>query len=100
MKIRQLQSQIVETYLLTVGDATECEIRELREWVATGNSIYNNPYLLYSDSGCPMDFINGCRMGIEMDEDPSSFYGYMPDSADIVSPDNVGSVGPDSDLPF
>jgi hypothetical protein len=61
--------------LLTVNDVTEEEKRDLIEWVAAGNSVYDNPYSLYDDSGCPMDFINGCRIGIEMAEDHSRFFG-------------------------
>jgi len=79
MKIRQLQGQAVDLYLLTVdGGVTEGEENDLREWVADGNSVYENPYCLYDDSGRPMDFINGCRTGIEMAEDPSRFFKAWP----------------------
>jgi len=82
LKINQLQPQIVETYLLTVGDITDDEKRDLREWVASGKSVYDNPHSLYNDSGCPMDFINGCRLGIEMDEDLSHFTEIEPNDID------------------
>ena len=95
IKIRQLQCQVVETYLLTFDEITKCEKRDLQQWIAAGNSIYDNPYSIYSSSGCPMDFINGCRLGIEMAEDPSSFFGVDPDCPDYVDDDDW-----DDDLPF
>ena len=79
LKIKQLQEHIVETYLLTVDNITEAEKRELLEWVAVGNSVYDNPYSLYDDSGRPMDFINGCRTGVKMTED---FFGVEPEVID------------------
>lgn len=79
LKIKQLQSQIVETYLLTIGDITDSERQELLDWVAAGRSVYDNPCLIYDESGCPMDFINAVRMDLEMTENPSSFFGEEPD---------------------
>jgi len=92
LKTKQLQSRIVEAYLLTVNDVTESEKHDLREWVAAGNSVYDNPYSLSNDSGCPMDFINGCRTGIEMAEDPSHFMG--------IEPDDIGNSGWCEEHPF
>ena len=78
-KINQLQNGVVETYLLSVGNITDDEKRELREWVALGNSVYDNPYSLCDESGRPMDFINGCRIGIQTTGDPSCFTEIGPD---------------------
>lgn len=75
LKISQLHVQIAETYLLTVDGVTEDEKRAFREWVEAGNSIYDNPYSLYNESGCPMDFINGCRNGSELAAKPYEFLG-------------------------
>lgn len=91
LKIRQLQGQIEETYLLTVSDVTEDEKHAFREWVAAGNNIYDNPYSLFNESGCPMDFINGYRLGSMMFDNPSEFFGCEPDDAD---------GGWDDELPF
>jgi len=93
IKIRQLQGQIVETYLLTVGDITEDEMRDLLDWVAAGRSVYDNPCLICDESGRPMDFINACRMDLEMDEGHSDFFS---DEADA---DVYGGSWVD-DLPF
>ena len=81
IKIRQLQSQIMETYLLTIGDITEDEMEDLREWVAAGKSVYDNPCLICDESGRPMDFINACRMDLEMDEYPPNVFSDEPDTA-------------------
>ena len=75
IKINQLQLQIVDTYLLTVKDVTEDEKRGLNEWIKRGYSVYDNPYLISDASGSPMDFINGCRVGLDMDENPSCYFG-------------------------
>ena len=70
LKIRRLQS--VETYPLIVDNMTEDERHDLHEWVADGNSPYDNPFLLCDDSGRPMDYINACRMALEMFDDTSN----------------------------
>ena len=75
LKIKRLQRPIVETYLLTVGDITEDEMHALKEWIADGNSIYDNPYALCDGSGRPMDFINGLRTELDMYWNPSDYFG-------------------------
>ena len=69
IKISQLQSQIMDTYLLTIGDITEDEMKDLRDWVNAGKSVYENPCLICDESGRPMDFISACRMDLEMDDE-------------------------------
>jgi len=91
LKIAKLQRHIVETYLLTVDDITEYERYDLQEWVAAGNSVYDNPYMIYNDAGAPMDFINGCRVGMEMDEDSPNF---------SEEPDEIIGNGRNDSLPF
>lgn len=92
IKIRQLQGQIMETYLLTVDDITEDEMSDLKNWVAGGRSVYDNPCLVWDGSGRPMDFINACRLYAEMSRDPYRVFGCEPDAA--------GDDGWDDDLPF
>ena len=93
LKIKRLQSEIVDTYLLTIGDITEDELYALEEWVFfKGNSVYDNPYSVYDESGQLMDFINGCRIGFEMAEDFLRFHVGARDGID------VGDQG--EDLPF
>jgi hypothetical protein len=52
----------LKEYLEVIGSLTGDEKKELCEWVAVGNSVNDNPYMLYDESGWPMDFINGCRI--------------------------------------
>ena len=74
IKIRQLQGEIIETYLSAFDDVADDEVHDLHEWVAAGRSVYDNPCLIYDESGRPMDFINACRLDLEMTENPSDFF--------------------------
>ena len=56
----------LQDYLARIGPLTKDEKKELYEWVASGHSVYDNPYTLYAGSGGPMDFIEGLRIGNEM----------------------------------
>ena len=92
LKIRQLQPQIVDSYLLTVDNITDDETRDLKKWVADGRSVYDNPCLISDESGRPMDFINACRLDVEMSEDLPPFFWDDLDDAD--------NGDWDGDLPF
>ena len=52
-------------YMLTFGDMTEDEKNDLHEWVASGNSVYTNPYCYCDDSGHVMDYITAIRVNDE-----------------------------------
>ena len=93
LKIKLLQGQIVETYLLTVDDVTEQEKRGLEDWIAGGNSVFDNPYSVCNGSGLPMDYINGCRVGFDMYCNPSHYPGGVGPEGQIVNRD-------DEELPF
>jgi hypothetical protein len=54
---------------------TAGEKDELREWMAHGKSVNENPYLLYRENGCPMDFIAACRIAKETEASPQHFQG-------------------------
>jgi hypothetical protein len=62
LKIKRLQSQIVETYLTTIDDITEGERHALRDWVADGNGVYDNPGYYCDEKGNPMDYISAMRV--------------------------------------
>jgi hypothetical protein len=80
-------------YLLKIGPLTKEEKKELLEWVAYGHSVYENSYTLYDDSGCPMDFINGLRIGNEMRDHPEAFIG-----SDTAA--NADCADADGTIPF
>jgi hypothetical protein len=56
-------------YVETFDDMTKEEKDELREWLAHGNSVNSNPFLIYGDNGCLMDFVNASRFADEMAAD-------------------------------
>ena len=56
-------------YLKTIGELSTTEERDLRTWVADGNHVYDNPFLICAEDGWPMDYINALRVNIEMYED-------------------------------
>jgi len=91
IKIKQLRGQIMETYLQTIDSIAEREMADLLRWVYSGRSVYENPFLIYNESGRPMDFINGCRAAFEMDEEPPDSYlgnpcDFVDDCRDDVLP--------------
>ncbi len=76
-------------YLRCFPDATQEEIQDLREWVKSGNSPYDNGDYIATESGESMDFINARRFFEELCQN------YM------VAPNSVSeNVDPDDDLPF
>ena len=100
MKIKRLERQLrailykdLKEYIAVIGSLTGDEEIELREWVAKGNSVKNNPYLLYDESGWPIDFINGCRIGNDMYENPSNYAREEPATLNNI-------YNAEEDLPF
>ena len=85
-----LIKELIE-YLPTVRDITEDEKAELHEWVVSGFSVYDNPYTLSNDSGRTMDFIRGCRIGIDLRDNPSDYLGVDLDTE---------NEGRNDELPF
>jgi hypothetical protein len=58
---------------------------ELREWMAHGNSVNSNPYMIYGENGRLMDFIAASRIDRDMCENPDYYkqeYDGEPDALD------------------
>ena len=85
---RQLLLDEKKAYLSKLKTTPE-ERGKVRSWVNRGNSVYANPWLLYSESSFPMDFITAMRAVAEM-ETLESYNSYL----DI--PDDDSST----ELPF
>jgi hypothetical protein len=87
----------LKRYLAAVaaGPLTDEEKKDLGEWVASGHSVYDNPYFLYDESGCPMSFIEGCRFAEELWEGHDSHSGEGANGTD----DECYDVE-DEDIPF
>jgi len=56
----------LKEYMRANKGITKSEINELREWVASGNSVYDNPYFYSDESGWPMDYISAMRFDEEI----------------------------------
>jgi hypothetical protein len=52
---------------------TKDEKNELREWMAQGRSVNSNPFYVYGDNGCLLDFINASKAVEDMDEEHETF---------------------------
>ena len=63
----------LKEYEKNIGDITVEERKELRTWVSAGNSPYDNPHLLYSESGCPMDYVTATRIADDMMHSPQDY---------------------------
>jgi hypothetical protein len=55
-------------------DMTEEERNALHKWVADGNSPNDNPYTLYDGDGYIMDYLQACRIGADMMNNPDDYY--------------------------
>ena len=69
-------------YEVTIGYMTPDELKELREWVAAGNSVHCNPHILYGDDGHPMDYITANRIAEDMNRNPDNYHTEPKSCAD------------------
>ena len=53
-------------YIQIFGEMAKDEKNELCEWMAQGNSVNSNPFSIYGENGCLMDFINARQFVEEM----------------------------------
>ena len=94
---------------------TKDELRELEKWVASGRSPYDNGDYIYSENGCPMDFVSAMRFQDEMYEWWMSLseeereqelrelrgdYDTVSDSIIIDTEWSDPAMDPDAELPF
>jgi hypothetical protein len=96
MDLRNMSSKELETlseYEEIFDGMTAEEKEELREWMANGNSVNSNPYLLYGDNGELMDLLNARRVAEEMAAYPERF------RSPVVEDQENGSLLFD-DVPF
>jgi hypothetical protein len=96
MELRNLlrtELQTLQEYVKMFDSMTIEEKDELREWMANGNSINSNPYLLYGENGVLMDFIDARRTNEDMMANPEQYRGID------VEGDDSGRLE-DTDMPF
>lgn len=82
---RQLLVDEKKSYLAKRKTTPE-ERGNVRSWVNRGNSVYANPWLLYTESGYPMDYITAMRTAAEM-ENIEAYNPYIDISDDDSSTD-------------
>ena len=86
--LKEFQREM-RSYLKQFPDATPEEKRDLRHWVNSGHSPYENGDYIVNDDGGPMDFINAQRfLEVEYQEyskDPDA-YRRGQDSEEFISP--------------
>ena len=63
----------LKEYMQVNEGMTKSEMNDLCEWVASGNSVYDNPYFCSDDSGRPMDYISAIRFNDEMRAEMAGF---------------------------
>jgi hypothetical protein len=68
----------LEGYMASIGTLTDEEKQELSEWVASGNSVYDNPHFFSDERGFPLGFIEAFRANIDMCENPSDYFRLDP----------------------
>lgn len=61
MELKNLLSAQLQQYEKTMAMTNE-ERGELRQWVMSGNSPYDNGWYLCSENGCPLDFVTALRI--------------------------------------
>lgn len=64
----------MNAYLKTIGHTTPEERGELRSWIKKTGTAYGNPWDIYEENGCYMDYISAMRIIREMQEDSVAFY--------------------------
>jgi hypothetical protein len=62
VEVQEFMSLELEQYEARVSDITPHERRQLRKWVSSGNSIYDNPSNLFGENGNLIDFIEAIRI--------------------------------------
>jgi hypothetical protein len=68
-------NEVIKGYVATIGKITTAERKELRKWVADGNRVCDNPWLIYDENGFMMDFISACRINEDMTINPDAYWG-------------------------
>jgi hypothetical protein len=63
----------LKEYIATIGELTDDEIKELKAWVAAGNSVNDNPFYIVYEGNRPMDFIAARRIEEDMFNHPEDY---------------------------
>ena len=64
----------LKRYEAEFGHMTADERKELHEWVARGERVYDNPCLLYREDGRPFDYVTAIRIFQDMCDNPEDYW--------------------------
>ena len=59
----------IKDYIGTINNITADEKKGLREWIACGGSIYDNPFGLCDEHGRQFDYVNAIRLAEDMEQE-------------------------------
>jgi hypothetical protein len=65
-EIRNILRRELKQYEASVGALTPDERKALHQWVADGNSVYENPCWFAGENGNPLCYIEAVRLGADM----------------------------------
>ena len=68
-------NEVIKGYVAAIGKITAAERKELRKWVADGNRVCDNPWLIHEENGFMMDFISAGRVIEDMIANPDDYWG-------------------------
>lgn len=51
---------------LESNDMTPVERQELLDWIKSGESVYDNPWLMADEQGCLMDYLTAMRIADDL----------------------------------
>ena len=73
-EIRNALRRELKQYEASIGDLAPDERKELRQWVADGNSVYENAYWLAGEDGNPLCYISANRFVADMLNQPENYF--------------------------
>jgi len=74
-EIRNALRRELKQYEASVGDLSPDERKALHQWVADGNSVYENAFWLAGEDGNPLCYIAAMRLVSDMLVNPED-YGF------------------------
>jgi hypothetical protein len=72
-EIRDVLRRELKQYEISIGDLTPDERKTLNEWVADGNSVWNNPSCIAGEDGSPLCYITAIRLVADMWNHPEDY---------------------------
>ena len=58
--------ELLKQYLKEIPDITKAELRDLKDWVKSGHSPYENGDYICLEGGGPVDFVSALRFQEEL----------------------------------